>query len=53
MKYITIKDADGELRPMRYLTKEEWHGLEKTPKLNEGESFVTVEVKELPENNNQ
>jgi hypothetical protein len=46
VKYITIKDADGELRPMRYINKEEWHGKDKLPKLNEGECFALVEIVE-------
>lgn len=45
--YITIKDADGELRPMRYIFKKEWHGQEKLPKLNEGEEFVEVTIHEV------
>lgn len=50
MNYITIKDADGELRPARYIIRKDWHGLEKTPKLAAGESFVEVELIEI---NNQ
>lgn len=46
MKYVTIKDNEGELRPMRYLMREDWHGLEKLPKLNTGETFVIVNLKE-------
>jgi hypothetical protein len=46
MKYITIKDVDGELRPARYIIRADWHGMEKTPKLANGESFVQVEVVE-------
>lgn len=47
MKYITIKDADGILRPARYIIREDWHGKEKLPKLMEGEGFVIVEVIEV------
>lgn len=49
MKYITIKDIEGELRPMRYLMREDWHGQDKLPKLNTGEMFVLVEISELSE----
>jgi hypothetical protein len=47
MNYITIKDADGVLRPARYIIRKDWHGLEKTPKLSTGENFVEVEIVEI------
>lgn len=47
MKYITLKDADGILRPKAYLETVDLHQYQKHPKLEEGESFVEVTITEV------
>lgn len=49
-RFITIKDVDGILRPKAYLERIDLHPLQKHPKLDDGESFVEVEIIEVVKN---
>jgi len=45
--YVTIKDEDGILRPKAYLESQDRHLFQKQPPIEEGESFVEVQITEV------
>ncbi len=49
-RFITLKDADGVLRPLAYIEKLDRHPFAKY-KLDKGETFVEVEMREVESEN--
>lgn len=46
-RFVTIKDAEGILRPLAYLERIENHNINSSAKLQEGDHFVEIELVEV------